>query len=104
MTYPSRGQFILVFIETLSPTLNILFVLPSFDSISIAEKLKNCNEKPWFKEIIQLKKEILKTLNQKIKIDIRKILAEAFSKGNENLIKYLLKMSKELLNSVLKMK
>ena len=74
------------------PNINLKLVEENAkESIIIAEKLKNCNEKPWFKEIIQLNKEILKTLNQKIKIDIRKILAEAFSKGNENLIKYLLK-------------
>ena len=64
------------------------------ESISIAEKLKNCKNKPWFKEIVQLKKEIMEMMKPKPDKNINEIrskLSQAFYKGNENLIRHLLK-------------
>ena len=69
------------------------------ESISIASNLKkNCKTKPWFKEIVNLRKEIenkFKNLNPAPPIedvdDINEKFMTLFNKGDEELLRYILK-------------
>ena len=68
------------------------------ESLSIASNLNNCKNKPWYKELVKLAQEVeTKIKNQSPAPpieninDIEEKFMNLFNKGNEELLRYILK-------------